>query len=127
MAKKEFRYRGKTLLELQAMSTSELADLLPSAARRKLKRGFTETERALHTKLQKKGSARTHCRDMLILPDMAGKTVHIHNGKGYEMLAITDEMIAHRLGEFSHTRKHVKHGSAGVGATKSGGGKKQTT
>jgi len=50
---------------------------------------------------------------------MVGKTVKIHNGKGFEELFVTDEMISHYLGEFSQTRKSVKHGAAGVGATKS--------
>ena len=119
MAKKEFRYRGKTLHELEQMSVTELADLFPSEIRRKIKRGFTEQEQTFLKKLMKKGKAETHCRDMIILPTMVGKTVAVHNGKTFEEVAITDEMIGHYLGEFSLTRKNVKHGAAGVGSTKS--------
>jgi small subunit ribosomal protein S19 len=114
MAKKEFSYRGKSLHELEKMSVTELADLFPSDIRRKIKRGFTEQEQAFLKKLMKKGTAETHCRDMIILPTMVGKTVGIHNGKTFENVVITDEMIGHYLGEFSLTRKLVKHGSAGV-------------
>jgi small subunit ribosomal protein S19 len=124
MAKKEFSYRGKSLHELEKMSVTELADLFPSEIRRKIKRGFTEQEQVFLRKLMKKGGkVKTHCRDMIILPTMVGKTVGVHNGKGYEDVAITDEMIGHYLGEFSQSRKTVKHGAAGVGAT----AKKTTT
>lgn len=115
MAKKEFSYRGKTMHELEKMSVSELGELFPSNIRRKIKRGFTEPEQTFLKKLLKKGSAETHCRDMIILPSMVGKSVSIHNGKSFEPVMITDEMIGHYLGEFSQTRRNVKHGSAGVG------------
>ncbi len=124
MAKKEFSYRGKSLHELEKMSVSELADLFTSDIRRKIKRGFTEQEQTFLRKLLKSGRGKTHCRDMIILPNMVGKNVQLHNGKSFEDIAITDEMIGHYLGEFSHTRKVVKHGSAGVGVTKQ---VKQTT
>jgi small subunit ribosomal protein S19 len=124
MARKEFSYRGKSLHELEKMSVSELAELLPSNIRRKIKRGFTEQEQTFLKKLNKKGTAETHARDMIILPTMVGKSVKVHNGKEFTEVVITDEMIGHYLGEFSHTRRNVKHGSAGVGNTT---GKKNTT
>jgi small subunit ribosomal protein S19 len=120
MAKKEFSYRGKSLHDLEKMSVTELADLFPSDIRRKIKRGFTEQEQDFLKKLMKKGKVKTHCRDMIILPSMVGKTVGIHNGKTFDEVFLTEEMIGHYLGEFTLTRKVVKHGSAGVGATKSG-------
>jgi small subunit ribosomal protein S19 len=124
MAKKEFSYRGKSLHELEKMSVSELAELFPSNIRRKIKRGFTEQEQTFLKKLLKKGSAETHCRDMIILPNMVGKSVAVHNGKSFESVMITEEMIGHYLGEFSQTRRTVKHGAAGVSTTSA---KKQTT
>lgn len=127
MAKKEFTYRGKTLHELEALSVTQLAELFTSSVRRKIKRGFTEQEQTFIKKLQKKGTVKTHCRDMIILPTMVGKTIKLHNGKSFEDVIVTEEMIGHYLGEFSQTRKSVKHGSAGVGATSSSGAKKQTT
>lgn len=113
--------------ELEKLSITELADLFPSSIRRKIKRGFTEQEQGLMRKLAKKNSAKTHCRDMIILPSMVGRTISVHNGKTFEPVSVTEEMIGHYLGEFSQSRRTVKHGAAGVGATASGGAKKQTT
>ncbi len=119
MAKKEFTYRGKTLEELQALSLKEFAQLAPSDTRRKLLRGFTAEEKVLLKNLRLSGSAKTHCRDMVILPEMVGKTVHVHRGNKYEAIIIQAEMIAHRFGEFAPTRNTVKHNAPGVGATRS--------
>lgn len=124
MAKKEFTYRGKTLHELEKLSITELAELFPSEIRRKIKRGFTEQEQTVLKKLKQKGSIKTHVRDMIILPLMIGKTIKVHNGKEFIDVMVTEEMIGHYLGEFSHSRKSVKHGAAGIGVTT---GKKQTT
>ncbi len=118
MAKKEFMYRGKSLPELQKLSVAEFAELLPSAQRRKIKRGFTEAEQMVVRKLSKKTTVKTHCRDMIILPGMVGKNIKVHNGKEFVENIVTDEMIGHTFGEFSQTRKVVKHGSAGVGTNK---------
>ncbi len=116
---KEFTYRGKTLQELQSMSLTELASVLPSRARRTLLRGLTEAEQKLVKKLEKKDVVKTHLRDMIILPKWVGKTIRVHNGKEYIAVNIVPEMIGMRLGEFAPTRKSVKHSAPGVGATRS--------
>ena len=66
-----------------------------------------------------KKDVKTHCRDMLILPEMIDKTIKVYSGKDFVPVTCTVEMLGHRLGEFAHSRKVVKHSSAGVGATKS--------
>lgn len=119
MAKKEFTYRGKTLEELQAMSINDLIKLLPARQRRTLKRGLTPVQKKIVEELRKKDSVKTHNREMVILPNMVGKTVNVHNGKAYHKLFIEPEMIGHVLGEFSLTRNRVTHSAPGVGATKS--------
>ncbi|MEM0215248.1 MAG: 30S ribosomal protein S19 [Archaeoglobaceae archaeon] len=116
---KEFAYRGYTFEEIQKMSLEEFMKLIPSRERRKLKRGLTEQEEILLRKLRKKGTARTHCRDMVILPEMVGKVVFVHNGKDFVRVEIKPEMIGHRLGEFAQTRRFEKHSGPGVGATRS--------
>ena len=116
MAKKEFTYRGMNLHELEKLSIAQLAEIFPSEIRRKIKRGFTEQEQTMLRKLQKKGSVKTHCRDMIILPVMVGKTIKVHNGKEFSDVMVTEEMIGHYLGEFSQTRRTVKHGNAGITA-----------
>lgn len=123
--KKEFYYRGYSLEELMNMPLDKIAELLPSRQRRSLKRGFTQDQKKLIRKIRlaKKGKykkpIRTHSRDMVILPEMVGMTIHVHNGREFVPIEIKPEMIGHYLGEFALTRKIVQHGSPGVGATRS--------
>lgn len=120
MAKKEFRYRGKTLEELQEMGLKELAELFPATARRKIIRGFTEQEKILLRNLKKSSKpVKTHCRTLIILPEMVNKTLKVYNGKTFEDVTIQAEMIGHCIGEFALSRKRVSHSSPGVGATRS--------
>ncbi len=119
MARKIFVYRGKTMDELQQMSLNELADLLPSRARRSIKRGFEDSKKKIMDKLSKKDSIETHVRDMIVLPQFVGKTIKIHNGKEFVAVIVQEEMIGMYFGELVLTRKKVSHSSPGVGATKS--------
>ncbi len=122
MAKKEFRFRGYTLEELQKMSLEEFAELLTARVRRHLKRGLTHAEKKLLEKIRKTPKdkfIKTHARDMIILPEMVGITIGVHNGKEFVPVTITPEMIGHRLGEFALTRKPVQHSGPGIGASKS--------
>ncbi|MEK6920667.1 MAG: 30S ribosomal protein S19 [Nanoarchaeota archaeon] len=120
MGLKEFKYRGRTGEELQRMSLKEVAELLTSRERRKVERGFTEQEKILLEKLQTKSKRiKTHCRGMVVLPMMFGRTIAVHTGKEFKDVEITSEMIGHRLGEFALTRTRVSHNAPGIGATKS--------
>jgi len=56
---------------------------------------------------------------MIIIPEMVGKVVKVHNGKEWVMLQLEPEMLAHRLGEFAQTRRQVRHSAPGIGATRS--------
>ncbi len=119
--KKEFRYQGKTLEELQKLSLEELLPLLPSRSRRTLKRGLSKDENKLLEDIKKAHTGdiiRTHCRNMIILPEFVGHNLLIHNGKEFERINIQPQMIGHYLGEFALTRKKVKHTGPGVGATR---------
>lgn len=117
---KEFTYGGKKLEEMRQLSLSELAKILPARQRRSLKRGLSDKQKKVLEKLKTaKKPVKTHCRDLIILPEMVGKLMQIHNGKLFVPVAITDEMIGHYLGEFSMTRQKVKHSAPGIGATKS--------
>lgn len=120
MAKKEFTYRGKGIEELKNMSLNELASLLPARQRRSLKRGLTEQQKILLSRIKKnKVNLKTHCRDMVILPEMIGKTIKVYNGKEFAPVIIVDEMIGHCLGEYALTRRRVEHSAPGIGATRS--------
>jgi small subunit ribosomal protein S19 len=118
MAKKEFSYRGKSVDELKGLTLTEFAQLVPSRQRRSLMRGQTDAEKKLLEKVEKGKKLKTHCRTMIITPQMIGKTVETHRGNSFEPLIITEEMIGHRVGEFSLTRKKAKHTSTGVGKKK---------
>ncbi|OPX70601.1 MAG: 30S ribosomal protein S19 [Methanoregulaceae archaeon PtaB.Bin056] len=118
--REEFTYRGFRLDDLRAMGMSEMIPLMPSRARRKVKRGLTRGEEHLLTQFRKgDGAIRTHLRDMIIMPEMVGRAVEIHNGKEFMKVELQPESLFHYLGEFAITRKKVSHGSAGIGATRS--------
>ncbi|RLF97007.1 30S ribosomal protein S19 [Thermococci archaeon] len=125
MAKKEFTYRGYSMKELEKMPMDKFITLLPSRKRRTLKRDFPERQKKLMTRVREAKKAgkdvivKTHSRDMIILPEMVGLKVGIHQGNGFKTVTIVPEMIGHYLGEFALTRKQVKHSAPGVGATKS--------
>jgi len=115
-----FTYKGFTLEQLKEMSLEQFSKLLPSRERRTLLRGLSEGQKKLLEKIRKEPEKfhRTHERDMIILPEMVGVKLGVHNGKEYVPVTITPVMIGHRLGEFALTRKRVKHSAPGVGATR---------
>ncbi len=125
---KEFSYRGHSLVSLTGMSMDEFINLLPSRQRRSLQRGLTAEQRILLEKLreakeaQKQGkevNLKTHVRDLIILPEMVGVKIQIHNGKEFVAVEMKPEMIGHYLGEFAITNKPVRHGTPGIGASRS--------
>ena len=125
---KEFIYRGLTLDQLQNMSMDEFIDLLPARQRRSLHRGLQPEQRILLEKVRqareemRKGGdspVKTHVRNMIILPEMVGLTIGIHNGKDFVQVEIKPDMIGHYLGEFAVTNKPVRHGTPGIGASRS--------
>ncbi len=119
--KKEFTYRGHSMEELMKLPFAEIIELLPARARRTYIRGLNTEQEAFIRKLRKSDGkpVRTHRREIPILPEFVGKTVHIYSGKQFQPVEIRPEMIGHALGEFAMTRKAVKHSGLGVGATRS--------
>jgi len=59
---------------------------------------------------QQAGVVKTWARDSQISPEMVGFTFGVHNGKEHIEVFVTEDMVGHRLGEFSHTRKFHRHG-----------------
>lgn len=53
---------------------------------------------------------KTWARDSVIAPEMVGFVFGVHNGRQHTPVLITEEMVGHRFGEFSPTRKFVRHG-----------------
>jgi small subunit ribosomal protein S19 len=119
--KKEFTYHGFTMGELLEMPFDEVLGIMPSRARRSFIRGLNEEQKVTFDKIKTAEGevVRTHRRDIPIIPQFVGKKVAIYNGKEFKEIEIKPEMIGHYLGEFSQTRKSVKHSGPGVGATRS--------
>ncbi len=126
---KKFSFRGYTMDDLMNLSMDEFIDLLPSRQRRSLRRGLTIGQRRLLEKIRRvkeiSGSGeqaeviKTHTRDLIILPEMVGVSIQVHNGKEFVQVKIEPEMVGHYLGEFAVTNKPVKHGTPGIGASRS--------
>ncbi len=124
--KKEFTYRGNSLEELKKMDIREFAKLLKSNERRTVLRQYDKIQKFVmrcDKKIENKKLIRTHLRSIIIVPQLIGMKINIHNGKTFVPIIIEKEMLGHRLGEFSVTRSKVKHGAAGIGATRSSASK----
>ena len=118
---KDFNYRGKTVEELQAMSMDEFIRLLPSRMRRSLRRGLSAEQRTILERLRRDSNKplRTHARDMIIFPEMIGRSIQVYTGKEFKEVNITEKMIGHYLGEYAISMTRVHHGRPGIGASRS--------
>ncbi len=65
-----------------------------------------------------KGVIKTWSRRSTIFPDMVGLTFAVHNGKKFNAVFVTDNMVGHKLGEFSSTRTYHGHSSKQKSASK---------
>lgn len=83
---------------------------------RSIKKGPFVAEHLL-AKIQKakdtksKAPIKTWSRSSMITPDFVGLTFTVHNGKVFNPVFVTENMVGHRLGEFSPTRTFKKHGA----------------
>ena len=110
--KKEFKYRGKTMEELQALDVREFAKYLPARKRRTVLRNFQDHEDFVSlakAKAQKKKQMKTHIRDLVIVPGLVGLKLQIYSGNKFIPVEITGEMLGCKLGEFSPTRTKTAH------------------
>ncbi len=121
ITKKQFTYRGKTIEELKKLDIREFAKLVPSRNRRNILRNFQKIEdfvKRSRKKIEKEKPIKTHSRDLIVVPEMIGWKIMVHNGNKFIPVQIIGEMLGHKLGEFAPTRARIKHSKAGVGATK---------
>ena len=80
-------------------------------------------------KTNDKRPIKTWSRRSTILPDFVGLTIAVHNGKQHIPVYVTENMVGHKLGEFSHTRifkGHSKAGSAAAAAAAAAGGDRKS-
>lgn len=71
----------------------------------------------------KKVPIKTWSRRSMILPDMIGHTFEVHNGRKFISVFVLENMVGHRLGEFSPTRLFKGHGSKKIAESAAGAGK----
>ena len=118
----EFLFRGKTIEELKVLDIREFSKYLTSRDKRYVLRQSSKIQKFV-SRCKKKEKAgkkiRTHDRTMIIVPEMIGLIINIHNGKDFVMIRIIPEMLGRKLGEFAMTRKKVEHSAPGIGATRS--------
>lgn len=81
---------------------------------RSLKKGlFTDPKLLKKVQAQKPGDKsviKTWSRASTITPEMVGKTIGVHNGRAHIAVVVVENMVGHKLGEFSPTRKFSRHG-----------------
>ena len=81
---------------------------------RSLKKGpFVDPKLMKKVSATKSGSGtviKTWSRASEIAPEMVGHVFGVHNGRTHVEVRVTEEMVGHRLGEFSPTRKFIRHG-----------------
>jgi small subunit ribosomal protein S19 len=81
---------------------------------RSLKKGPYVDHRLIKKIANKKageaGIIKTWSRDCTITPEMVGFTFGVHNGRQHISVFVVENMVGHKLGEFSPTRKFIKHG-----------------
>ncbi|MGD2200438.1 MAG: 30S ribosomal protein S19 [Candidatus Bathyarchaeota archaeon] len=120
---KEFLYRGLNEEQLKTVSMDEFIRMLPSRMRRSLRRGISDRQRILIEKIRSwtpdQKPIRTHARDLIILPEMIGKTVHVFNGSEFKEVRLDVRKVGHYLGEYAITNQPVRHGRPGIGASRS--------
>ncbi|MCL4191755.1 MAG: 30S ribosomal protein S19 [Thermoguttaceae bacterium] len=85
---------------------------------RSLKKGpFVDAKLYLKVQRMNEGGAKqpikTWARACTIVPEFVGHTFMVHNGKIHSKVFVTEEMVGHRLGEFSPTRTFRGHGGKG--------------
>jgi small subunit ribosomal protein S19 len=81
---------------------------------RSLKKGpyvdFKLLKKIANQKASSAGVIKTWARNSQISPEMVGFTFGVHNGKQHVEVLVTEDMVGHRLGEFSPTKKFIRHG-----------------
>ena len=117
---KELKWKGLTEEQVKALDFKEFVALLPARRRRSIQRGPHPMQERFFKKLRSgKDNIRTHRRNIIIIPEMVGKTFMVFTGKDFAQVFVTVEMLGHLLGEFASSRKLVSHSGAGVGSTRS--------
>ncbi len=116
-------FKGMTADQVSKLSGEEFLRLANSRARRSVKRNFLRYRELFkkaeeYRKSKNDKPIRTHVREAVIIPQWIGMKFAVHNGKEFQNLTITANMVGYRLGDFAFTTKRVQHSAPGIRATK---------
>ena len=116
-------FRGKTPTDLVSLQKDDYLKMVNSRERRSIMRSgvryrklLEKIERYHKNNIHK--PVRTHEREAVIMPSWVGMKFEVYNGKEFKQIAITANMLGHRLGEYSHSTKRVMHSAPGIRATR---------
>lgn len=125
---RKYTYRGLEIDKLMSLSNENLIELFCARQRRRFNRGLKHKYARFINKIRKAKknvptgdkppAVKTHLRNCIVVPEMVGSIVGIHNGKEFANVEIRFDMIGRYLGEFAITYKPCKHGKPGIGASK---------
>ncbi len=118
-----YTFRGKSIEDIRKLNNEKFSEMLTSRQRRAIKRMGHEYKELIekvneHIKEKSDKIIKTHIREAVILPSWVGLRFGIYNGKEFKDMVITEEMLGHRLGEFSFSTKRVLHSAPGIRATR---------
>jgi len=105
-------FRGVNTEELKDLNIREFSKLIKSRGRRTIMRNYDVIDafvKKCNNATAKGKAIRTHDRTMIVVPALVGKSIGVYNGKEFIKVDVVAEMLGHRLGEFSMTRKIAKH------------------
>ena len=102
---------------------AQFSALLTSRQRRALSRMSIDYKHliAKAEKVRQSGAEKvikTHVREAVILPQWVGLRFGVYSGKEFKEIQVSEEMLGHRLGEYSFTTKRVVHSAPGIRATR---------
>ncbi|CAL5997505.1 Ribosomal_protein S15 [Hexamita inflata] len=110
------------------LDLKEIGQYTRARVQRKLTRGLSTKQLHFMEKVRKTRDfnktapkpkiIKTHLRDMIVTPEMVGMTISCYNGKQFIPIEVKHNMLGMYLGEFAMSYKSVKHGKAGIGATR---------
>ena len=84
-------------------------------------------QKVLNLRKEEKKIIKTWARHSTISPEMVGHTFGVHNGKDFMPVFVSEDMVGHKLGEFSATTKFIRHGGKMQKAIEAGAEQKEAT
>jgi small subunit ribosomal protein S19 len=120
---RQYKFRGKAIEEITPLDITKFSSMLTSRQRRSIKRlgyEYKELIEKVNESIKTKSGKviKTHIREAVILPSWVGLKFGVYNGKEFKEMIITEQMLGHRLGEFSFSTKRVIHSAPGIRATR---------